>query len=160
MLLVRDCEFVNSWCLCDWRYQHVFTCLQTAFVGFENSCDLMHFFFFTIYFFTFLQSLKSFFSHASSVALGMLMSVGRSTTLVQIEISQQLSAGLPWTLLQTFKVSRGRLLLTLEIPNFSSSATTRWTFLFFGEMSQQPLDKLPWNLVQTNFSSSVLTSNC
>lgn len=61
------------------------------------------------------------------------LSAVRSTTCVQMEVSQQLMDGLPWNVLQTFIVHRGWILL-------SSSSTSRSNFHLFCETSQHLME--------------------
>ncbi len=80
-----------------------------------------------------MRSQKIIFCHGSGVALLMTMSVCRYTALVHTEIFQQIYDGLPWIALQIFMVPRKCILNNLVITWFS--ATKRFTFMFFCEMS-------------------------
>lgn len=53
-----------------------------------------------------LGAVKKLFSHASRASPGMALLVSQWTALVQTEISQQLSDGLPGNSVQTFLVPR------------------------------------------------------
>ncbi len=64
----------------------------------------------------------------------MCRSVDWATTLVRTEISQQLFDRVPFNCVQSFMVPRQRRLMTLVIPDFSSSATTRFTFGVLSEI--------------------------
>ncbi len=72
-------------------------------------------------------------SHASCPRDGNIgLSVSRSTTLLQTEISQHLWDRLPWILVQTFRFPRGwshQFWLSLDF--FSSYTNMSWAYLIF-----------------------------
>lgn len=84
-----------------------------------------------------ISFLGSFFCCSSGLALEMAMSVCRSTTLVQAEISQQLLDGLPLNLAHISMVPRGLIIMILVI------------YFYCSEISLYLTDGLAKKIVQT-----------
>lgn len=82
---------------------------------------------------------------------------GKSINLC-CDIFQHLPNGLAKRLVHTTIVPRGCILMTLPSSDFSSSTTTRLSFYFFIEMSQQPLEYSKWTREQCHHPVDVSKS--
>lgn len=87
------------------------------------------------------------FSSDSHITLGTPMSIRRSTTFVQTQISQQLLVWLPGNVVQTFIIPRGRIPMALS-DCLTFSPPTCQSHLSW-EVSQHLLNGLVLNFVQT-----------